>query len=54
MGLIEDLIVFIELSEQGKNAREVQSMSYNMKGGVIRPLLNTLARGKCAKQSTPT
>ena len=49
MGPVDTLIVDFELTESGHGTKVVQSMSYNMKGGLIRPLLNTLASGQMRK-----
>jgi carbon monoxide dehydrogenase subunit G len=49
LGPLESMVVAFELSDAGRETKVRQTMSYNMKGGILRPLLNALARGQMRK-----
>ena len=49
LGPLDALEVSFELSDTGQGTKVRQTMAYNMKGGLLRPILNTLAGGQMRK-----
>ena len=49
LGPLDSLVVAFELSDEDQGTRVRQTMSYNMKGGILRPILNALAGGQMRK-----
>lgn len=46
LGPLDTLVVDFELSDAPQGTKVRQTMSYNMKGGLLRPILNAIARGQ--------
>ena len=49
LGPLDSLAVAFELNDAAQGTKVRQTMSYNMKGGILRPILNALARGQMRK-----
>ncbi len=49
LGPLDSLVVAFELSDTSRGTNVKQTMSYNMKGGLFRPILNSLASGQMRK-----
>lgn len=49
LGPVDRMVVSFELDDAGHSTLVRQTMSYNMKGGLLRPILNSLATGQMRK-----